>query len=230
MTGGLRPFVERELKNANTPNWFAQTKRTLAEANGKSRRLVYGEDGRHVYGGHIAPDGRYVLFTGNLQEDGDPGNAGAPMGLMRLSDAPMIGGESRELRALHPNTHDGPVLTLPVGWEPCWTSSELPGAPASLPASIDSPRGASETPGLPASSNEVARLATELRPRGWLVFSAKTMRGDDGESLRKRFPEARRGPRLDLGPGWEPCWTAVDLAQAASTSAPAETEAKTTRP
>ncbi len=48
----------------------------------------------------ISPDGRYVLFTGNMQEDGDPGNAGAPMGLMRLSDAPIIGGESRELRRI----------------------------------------------------------------------------------------------------------------------------------
>ena len=47
------------------------------------------------------------------------------------------------------------------------------------------------------------------------------MRGDDGESLRQRFPQARTGPRLDLGPGWEPFWTLVDLAQAASTSAAA---------
>ena len=23
----------------------------------------------------------------------------------------------------------------------------------------------------------------------------------------KRFPNAKRGPRLDLGPGWEPHWT-----------------------
>ena len=48
-----------------------------ADAEGKSRQLVYGEDGRHVYGGHVSPDGKYVLFTGNVEEDGDPGNAGA---------------------------------------------------------------------------------------------------------------------------------------------------------
>jgi dipeptidyl aminopeptidase/acylaminoacyl peptidase len=37
------------------------------------------------------------------------------------------------------------------------------------------------------------------------------MRGDGGESLLQRFPEAKTGPRLDLGPGWEPFWTMADL-------------------
>ncbi len=37
------------------------------------------------------------------------------------------------------------------------------------------------------------------------------MRGANGVSLQERFPKARSGPRLDLGPGWEPFWTAVDL-------------------
>jgi Tol biopolymer transport system component len=96
-----------------------------ADADGKNRQLVYGEDGRHVYGGHVSPDGRYALFTGNPQEDGDPQHEGAPMGLVRLSDAPMIGGASQELRALHPQARSGPVLELPTGWEPCWTFSEI---------------------------------------------------------------------------------------------------------
>jgi hypothetical protein len=65
------------------------------------------------------------LFTGNMQEDGDPSQAGAPMGLMRLRDAPLIAGASRELRKLHPQADDEPVLTLPVGWEPCWTRHEF---------------------------------------------------------------------------------------------------------
>jgi Tol biopolymer transport system component len=95
-----------------------------AEAEGKRPRLVYGEDGRHIYGGHISPDGRYALFTGNPQEDGDPQHAGAPMGLIRLSDTPIIGGASAELRQLHPTAKNGPVLVLPSGWEPCWTSNE----------------------------------------------------------------------------------------------------------
>jgi Tol biopolymer transport system component len=130
-----------------TPDWFPDSERMvfswrppgqkgnggqgwtqlwMADAEGKSRQLVYGEDGRHVYGGQVSPDGRYVLFTGNLREDGDPKNAGAPMALMRISDAPIIGGESKELRALHPEAKAGPLLILPAGWEPSWTFSESP--------------------------------------------------------------------------------------------------------
>ncbi len=111
-------------KARNGQGW---TQLWMADAEGKSRRLVYGEDGRHVYGGNVSPDGKYVLFTGNMQEDGDPGHAGSPMGLMRLADAPIIGGESKELRQLHPRVNDGPVLVLPKGWEPCWTYSEIGG-------------------------------------------------------------------------------------------------------
>ena len=44
---------------------------------------------------------------------------------MRLSDAPTIQGESIDLRAVHPNTNDGPVLELVPGWEPCWTFESL---------------------------------------------------------------------------------------------------------
>jgi predicted AAA+ superfamily ATPase len=32
LTAGLEPFVERELKSSNPPNWFAETKRTLADS------------------------------------------------------------------------------------------------------------------------------------------------------------------------------------------------------
>ena len=95
-----------------TPNWFPDTSNVIfswrppgqkenrgngwtqlwrAAAEGKNPQLVFGEDGRHIYGGHVAPDGKYVLFTGNVEEDGDPGHNGAPMGLMRLADAPIIG-------------------------------------------------------------------------------------------------------------------------------------------
>jgi hypothetical protein len=141
-----------------TPDWFPDSRRVIfsnrprgqkgnkgygwtqlwmADAQGKERRLVYGEDGRHVYGGHVSPDGRYGLFTGNLQEDGDPKNAGAPMGLVRLADAPIIGGDSPELRALHPTAGRGPILALPVGWEPGWTAADL--APAEAPSAVEAP-------------------------------------------------------------------------------------------
>jgi Tol biopolymer transport system component len=161
-------------------NGYGWTQLWMADAEGKSRRLLYAEDGRHVYGGHVSPDGKYVLFTGNMQEDGDPSQAGAPMGLMRLRDAPLIGGASRELRKLYPQAGDGPVLTLPVGWEPCWTSSELP---AGKSARSSLRRSESRTilvsaQATPTIGNEVSRLAGELHSLGWLAFSAKTEQGD----------------------------------------------------
>ena len=104
---------------------YGWTQLWMADADGKNRRLVYGEDGRHVYGGLVSPDGKYVVFTGNDQEDGDPGHRGAPMGLMRLADAPTIGGPSPALRKLHGATKDGPTLALPVGFEPHWTYAQL---------------------------------------------------------------------------------------------------------
>ena len=66
-----------------------------ADADGKNRRLIYGEDGRHIYGGHISPDGQYALFTGNPEEDGDPQHAGAPMSLVRLTTPPSSGAQAR---------------------------------------------------------------------------------------------------------------------------------------
>lgn len=130
-----------------TPDWFPDSRKLIfsnrspgqkanrgvgwtqlwmADADGRNRQLVYGEDGRHIYGGHVSPDGLYALFTGNPMEDGDPEHNGAPMGLLRLGHAPLIGGESVELRERHPGAKSGPVLTLPSGWEPCWTFSECP--------------------------------------------------------------------------------------------------------
>jgi len=130
-----------------TPDWFPDNRRMvfsnrseeqrrggrygwtqlwMADAEGRERQLVYAENGRHIYGGHVSPDGKYVLFTGNPQEDGDAGNNGAPMALMRLSDAPIVGGERAELLELFPHAKAGPVLVLPAGCEPCWTFSETP--------------------------------------------------------------------------------------------------------
>ena len=38
-------------------------------------------------------------------------------------------------------------------------------------------------------------------------YADTPMLGDDDAALRKVFPDARSGDRLDLGPGWEPHWT-----------------------
>ena len=192
-----------------TPDWFSDSRAIIfswrppgqksnpgygwtqlwrTDLDGKAPQFVFGEDGRHVYGGHVSPDGKYVLFTGNMQEDGDPGNAGAPMGLMRLSDGPIIAGASEALRAVHPQTQEGPVLVLPAGWEPHWTATEL---------FDDQQRDAkdAETPGDGSanSADATAELARELHDDGWIVFSEKTARGDwdllhvrpDGTDRRK---------------------------------------------
>ena len=142
-------------------NGYGWTQLWMADGQEKACRLVYGEEGRHVYGGHVSPDGKYVLFTGNMHEDGDPGNAGARMGLMRLADAPIVAGESTELRALHRDAKNGPVLALPIGWEPCWTFAEV--GPRFL---------------APATGRGATALAAEVRDKGWIVFSAATGNGD----------------------------------------------------
>jgi Tol biopolymer transport system component len=131
-----------------TPDWFPDTRSVIfswrppgqttnrrqgwtqlwrVDADGKNRQLVYAKDERHVYGSFVSPDAKYVIFTGNVEEDGDPQHEGGPMSLMRLSDAPIIEGSSPGVRALHPEAKGGPILNLPSGWEPCWTYHEMQG-------------------------------------------------------------------------------------------------------
>lgn len=146
-------------------NGYGWTQLWRADAEGKERTLVYGEDGRHVYGGQVSPDGLYALFTGNMKEDGDPENRGAAMGLMRLSDAPIVGGESEELRVLYPKAQNGPVLILPNGWEPSWTYTEI--------FLLETTQATNDPP-----ADGASELAGELKNKGWLAFSAQTDSGD----------------------------------------------------
>jgi hypothetical protein len=44
-------------------------------------------------------------------------------------------------------------------------------------------------------------------------WSDAPMIGGNDEALRNRFPGAKTGPRLDLGPGWEPHWTMTEVLQ-----------------
>lgn len=108
-----------------TNNGYGWTQLWRNTSDGRRAQLVYAEDGRHCYGGHVSPDGRYVIFTGNVEEDGDPKKAGAPMSLMRLSDAPIIDGRSVGLGTTPPTSRPAAVLPLPAGWEPCWTAAEI---------------------------------------------------------------------------------------------------------
>jgi len=158
-------------------NGYGWTQLWMADVEGKDRKLVYGEEGRHVYGGHVSPDGSYVIFTGNIQENGDPGNVGAPMGLMRLADMPVIGGQDGEARSMYPDAKSGPVLKLPVGWEPCWTFFEIGiDADADLQHLSHKSVGANTRP--QDKDPEVIALTEELRSKGWIVFSAATGKGD----------------------------------------------------
>lgn len=129
-----------------TPDWFPDSKRIIlssrpsgqpgnngggftqlwmADGDGQNQQLIYGEDGFHIYGGVLSPDGLYVVFTKGPKDGSGAEKAGAPIGVMRLSDAPTITGESADLRKVHPATKDGPVLMLETGWEPVWTYTEI---------------------------------------------------------------------------------------------------------
>lgn len=126
-----------------TPDWLPDSKRVIfshrpkgqegygwtqlwiADGDGKNRRLVYGHDGLHIYGGATSPDGKYVLLTASPIDGGGSEKDGAPMYVIRLADTPMITGESKDLRKLHRDTKGGPLLTLPVGWEPHWTYADV---------------------------------------------------------------------------------------------------------
>ena len=139
VTGEMNPV--HDYQNC-TPHWFADSVRVLfsyrpagqekenngdgwsqlykADGDGKNSGMVYGEDGVHIYGNMPSPDGKYVVFTRSVAEDGDPHNAGSPMAIMRLSDAPALDGQSRTLRKQHPEAKDGLLLNLPNGWKPYW--------------------------------------------------------------------------------------------------------------
>ena len=158
-------------------NGYGWTQLWMADAEGTDRKLIYAEEGRHVYGGHVSPDGRYVIFTGNIQENGDPGNVGAPMGLMRFADMPIVGRQDGEARSMYPNVKSGPVLKLPVGWEPCWTFVEIGIDKAAAPQDASRKRVGAHTRPQDADPEAIA-LAEELHSKGWIVFSAATGKGD----------------------------------------------------
>ena len=164
-----------------------------------SRKLVYGEDGRHVYGGCVSPDGKYVLFTGNMKEDGDPGNAGAPMGLMRLADAPIIAGESKDLRALHPDAKSGPVLRaagrLGAVLDVCaeWRGRPPCVSRASCPRRGRCPRTKQWRIGFGGAGQGLDRL--QCRERRWRLGPVPDAAGRLRPQATDRHPAVQRGRR-----------------------------------
>jgi len=106
-------------------NGYGYTQLWIARGDGSDQRLVYGEDGAHIYGGAQSPDGRYALFTSTPKDGSGAAKNGGIIGIMRMADAPSIGGPSPDLRIVHPDTKDGPVLWLGKGWEPFWTNADM---------------------------------------------------------------------------------------------------------
>jgi len=144
-TGEVNPV--HEYQNC-TPHWFPDSRRLvfsyrpagqekenngagwsflyMAGSDGKNAGLVYGEDGVHIYGNMVSPDARFVVFTRSVREDGDPQHMGSPMAVMRLRDAPTVGGASAVLRKRQPEDKRGVLLHLPMGWKPHWALPKLP--------------------------------------------------------------------------------------------------------
>jgi hypothetical protein len=141
LESGQSTLLTRQLNC--TPDWFQQhpdrviycnrtpglatdygwTMLMQATADGRSRTLLYGERGRHIYYGCLSPDDRYVVFA---RPESD-GGTDATMAIIRLADAPIIVPQDyQELKALYPDARSGPVLRLPhAGFEPQWTAAAL---------------------------------------------------------------------------------------------------------
>lgn len=137
--------VVREFQNC-TPDWFPDSEHVIfssrpdgqsandgygwtqlwmARGDGSDQKLIYGEEGVHIYGGALSPDANYVIFTRCPQDGGGSESDGAPMAIMRMAAAPAIRGASPELRAEHPNANEPALVELPMGWEPHWTYAEV---------------------------------------------------------------------------------------------------------
>ena len=104
-------------------NDYGWTMLMQATADAKSRTLVCGERGRHLYYGCTSPDDKYLIYS---RPDAD-GRMEADMAIIRLADTPIIVPEDYvELRSLYPNAKSGPILHLQqAGFEPHWTYADI---------------------------------------------------------------------------------------------------------
>jgi len=82
----------------------------------RSPELLVAEEDRHLYGGCVSPDGKYLLFTRSQEDLGEVDIALTTMAICRVQDTPVLIGSG---------TCSGPVLTLACGWEPDWTYTEI---------------------------------------------------------------------------------------------------------
>jgi hypothetical protein len=97
----------------------------IAGGDGKERRPIYLEEKRHIYGGCVSPDGRYMLFTRSEEDLGKVDHTHTSMSIIRLADAPVVVGQDAALRKRFANAKTGPRLDLGDGWEPHWTDRDV---------------------------------------------------------------------------------------------------------
>jgi len=97
----------------------------VADGDGQEKRMLYAEEGRHIYGECVSPDGKYVLFTRSQQDLGKVDNSLTTMAIIRFQDAPVIAGKNDALRMACPDAVSGPILQLSMGWEPHWTYAAI---------------------------------------------------------------------------------------------------------
>jgi len=113
-------------------NDYGLTMLMAATADGKQRRLLYGNANRHCYFGCLSPADKYIVFC----DDAHDGLIVGAMHLIRLADTPIIPPALQKLRLLYPDASTGPVLDLELasevplrGFEPHWTDRDIGGRP-----------------------------------------------------------------------------------------------------
>jgi Tol biopolymer transport system component len=141
MTGKVNAVGEGDRYNC-TPDWLPDSQHVVysrgiipgvggwaqlwtADGDGREKQLLYAEEGRHIYGGCVSPDGKYVLFTRSQQDLGSVDNSQTTMAIIRFQDSPIVTGENEALRKVYPDANNGPILHLSWGWEPHWTYASI---------------------------------------------------------------------------------------------------------
>ena len=140
-TGALNAVSDTERYNC-TPDWRPDSRSILysrgivpetpgyaeiwmASIDGKEKRMVCAEEGRHLYGACSSPDGNYVLFTRSETDLGKVDNSRTRLAIIKLADAPIVVGTAGSPSQRSPGVRRGPILDLSWGWEPHWTSANL---------------------------------------------------------------------------------------------------------
>jgi Tol biopolymer transport system component len=124
-SGEIHAVGETERYNC-TPDWMPDSRHILyargiipnvggraemwsATPDGRERRMLYAEAGRHIYGACASPDGRFLLFTRSEVDLGRVDHVKTTMSIIRLADTPLRGTANVTNR-----------LDLGPGWEPHW--------------------------------------------------------------------------------------------------------------